>query len=86
MHGTTERLDQRRSRRAQFGPVVQRQITQDLLAFRSQFQKHFAAIGATRLPAHISGFGEAIHELDRAVMLDVQARREFSNARPHVSG
>lgn len=86
MHGTTERFDQRRSRRAQFCPVVQREIAQDLLALRSQLQEHFAPVGTARLPAHISGFGEAIHEFDRAVMLDVKARREFSDTRPHISG
>jgi hypothetical protein len=66
--------------------MMQRQITQDLLAFGSEREQHLAAVFSGAQPADVSGLDQAVHELDRTVMLDLQTLGEFPNRGPHVSG
>jgi hypothetical protein len=52
----------------------------------SEPQQNFAAIRARMLPANGAALDEPVHQLDRAVMLDLQPPRHFADSRPGIHG
>jgi hypothetical protein len=66
--------------------MMQRQITQDLLALGSEREQHVATVFSGARSTDVSGLDQAVHEFDRTVMLDLQTLSEFSDRGPHVSG
>jgi hypothetical protein len=63
--------------------MVISQFVENPLRARSEFEQHFAAILTIALAAQISTLAEAVHELDGAVVLNLQAICDFSDQRPH---
>ena len=63
---------------------MQREFTQDLLPLRRKLQVHLAAIFGTALAAYKSGSFQPVHQLDRAVVLDLQALGNFRDLGTHM--
>ena len=63
---------------------MQREFTQDLLPLRRKLQVHLAAIFVTALAAYKSGSFQPVHQLDRAVVLDLQALGNFRDLGTHM--
>src|SRR5581483_9678372 len=76
-----ERASQHRARRAQLGVVLERELVQQRLAARGEADEHLAAVGLAAAAANQPlGFG-AIHQLDGAVVLEVQTLGELADGR-----
>jgi hypothetical protein len=78
-HNLAKGIHQLRPSAAQFFTVMERQLHQDLFTPWRKFEQHFAPIVASTLPPDVPGTGEPVCEFDGAVMLDLQALREFAD-------
>ena len=63
--------------------MVEGELAEHFLAAGREAQKDETAVLTRNLAADVAGLGEPIDQLDRAVMLDVQAWRKLANTRPH---
>src|SRR5580658_4764858 len=79
LHDALQGSDQNRPLQAKFFPVLDRESPQHLLTFRSQGHEPLPPILGPRESAHISAPGQPVHQVDGAVVLDLQAFREFSD-------
>jgi len=63
---------------------MQRKLAQHFFPFGGELQVNFAAILRPTLPVDKSGGLQAVHKLNRAVMLDLQALGKLGNLGTHV--
>jgi len=66
--------------------MVKGQMAQDTLAFGSKRKKHLPPVVPAAMSADKAARGEAIHELDRAVMLYLKPVGQFADTRAHALG
>ena len=71
---------------AQLILVMKREMTQNLLSPRGQRKQHFAAVLAAALAADIPSRGQPVDQFNRAVMLNLQALRQFADAGANPCG
>jgi hypothetical protein len=61
------------------------EFRQNALTLRRKGEKHLTLIIQRSFATHVSSGLEAVDEFDRAVMLNLQARRQLSHSRPYSS-
>ena len=64
----------------QFTTVMERKLTQNFLSFRSQFKQDFAVVLLPTLPANVAFARQAVYQLDRAVVTNLQALGHLTDA------
>ena len=75
LNGTAQSRHERRAAKAEFGSMMEEELTQNSLPFGRQREKDLATIVASTMATHIPASGKPVYEFDRAVMLDLQALR-----------
>lgn len=81
-----KRGHERRAGSPQFLPVVEGEVAEDLLPFGGEVQQNLPAVFAIALAAHVAALGQAIGQLDRAVMPQLQPFRQYTNPRAPMLG
>src|SRR5437868_14948209 len=66
--------------------MVERELSEDFLAFRSQRHQYLAPITARPVALYEPVCRQTVHQLDRAVMLDLQALGQFTDPWANIPG
>jgi len=66
--------------------MVQRKLPQHLFALGRQRKQYLAPVPACTMATNMSARREPIHQLHRAVVLNLQALRQFPNTGPYALG
>src|SRR6266481_4544378 len=71
-------------RRSNFVVMMKRQLAENLLAFGGEREQNFAAIILSAAAVYKPSCFQPVHQLHRAVMLDLHAIRQFANPRTYA--
>ena len=86
LNGTAQSRDESGAAKAEFGSMMNEKLAQDLLAFGGQREKDLTTIIARAMAAHIPARGQTVHQLNRAVMLNLQALRQLADSWANILG
>ena len=76
-----EHFEQLRSLIEKLGAMIQRELAQNPLPARSQFEQDLATVVRATVAANQATGFEPIYQFDCAVVLDLQALGQFADAR-----